>query len=113
VKLSESAKVAVIEGDEYLSSPTDLRPKFHLYHPHIALLSGIAWDHINVFPTFENYVEQFKIFLDKIEDGGSLVYFEGDPEVKELAENHKGNFRKIPYSTHEHKVVNGLTYLVT
>ncbi len=113
VKLTTDAKIAVIEGDEYLSSPTDLRPKFHLYHPNIALLSGIAWDHINVFPTFENYVEQFKIFLDKIESGGSLVYCEADGEVKKLSENHPGNFKKIPYNTHAHEVVNGITYLIT
>ena len=66
VKLSHDAKVVVLEGDEYLSSPIDLRPKFHLYHPHVALISGIAWDHINVFPTFEKYVEQFDIFIDCI-----------------------------------------------
>lgn len=113
VKLTTDAKIAVIEGDEYLSSPTDLRPKFHLYHPNIALLSGIAWDHINVFPTFENYVEQFKIFLDKIESGGSLVYCEADGEVKKLSENHIGDFKKIPYNTHAHEVVNGITYLIT
>ena len=52
VKLTKEAKIAVIEGDEYLSSPIDRRPKFHLYKPNIAILSGIAWDHINVFPTF-------------------------------------------------------------
>lgn len=113
VKLTTDAKIAVIEGDEYLSSPTDLRPKFHLYHPNIALLSGIAWDHINVFPAFENYVEQFKIFLDKIESGGSLVYCEADGEVKKLSENHPGNFKKISYNTHAHEVVNGITYLIT
>ena len=67
VKLSKNAKIAVLEGDEYLSSPIDRRPKFHLYHPNIALLSGIAWDHINVFPTFENYIEQFEIFIDQPE----------------------------------------------
>lgn len=113
VQLSSTAKYAVIEGDEYLSSPTDLRPKFHLYHPHIALLTGIAWDHINVFPTFENYVEQFSIFLDKIEDGGALVYCEVDPEVKKLAESHTGSFKRIPYAMHPNTVRNGVTYLQT
>jgi UDP-N-acetylmuramate: L-alanyl-gamma-D-glutamyl-meso-diaminopimelate ligase len=113
VKLTTDAKIAVIEGDEYLSSPTDLRPKFHLYHPNIALLSGIAWDHINVFPTFENYVEQFKIFLDKIVSGGTLVYCEADSQVKKLSENHTGNFKKISYNTHAHEVVNGITNLIT
>ena len=80
VRLSESAKIAIIEGDEYLSSPIDRRPKFHLYFPDIAIISGIAWDHINVFPTFENYVEQFSIFIDKITPNGTLIYCEKDPE---------------------------------
>jgi UDP-N-acetylmuramate: L-alanyl-gamma-D-glutamyl-meso-diaminopimelate ligase len=71
VRFSESAPCIVIEGDEYLSSPIDRRPKFHLYKPHVGLISGIAWDHINVFPTFENYVEQFKIFIELIQDGGT------------------------------------------
>jgi len=78
VSLSEDAKIAVFEGDEYLSSPIDLRPKFHLYFPHIALLSGIAWDHINVFPTFPFYVEQFQKFVDMIEPNGSFIYYEKD-----------------------------------
>jgi len=111
VQLTTSAKYAVIEGDEYLSSPTDLRPKFHLYFPHIALLTGIAWDHINVFPTFENYVDQFRIFLDRIEKGGSLIYCQADPEVKKLSEDHTGDFKKIPYYVHPHDVRDGITYL--
>jgi UDP-N-acetylmuramate: L-alanyl-gamma-D-glutamyl-meso-diaminopimelate ligase len=86
VKLTKEAKYIVIEGDEYLSSPIDRRPKFHLYKPHIALLSGIAWDHINVFPTFENYVEQFEIFVNLIEQNGSLVYFDGDNEIVKIVE---------------------------
>jgi UDP-N-acetylmuramate: L-alanyl-gamma-D-glutamyl-meso-diaminopimelate ligase len=73
VKLSEETDVIILEGDEYLSSPIDLRPKFHLYKPHIALLSGIAWDHINVFPTFENYVSQFDTFCQLIE--GNTFHF--------------------------------------
>jgi len=67
VKLSHNAHFMVIEGDEYLTSPIDPRPKFHLYHPHIALLSGIAWDHFNVFPSFEIYRKQFEIFVSLIE----------------------------------------------
>ncbi len=113
VKLTSENRFAVLEGDEYLSSPIDLRPKFHLYNPNIALLTGIAWDHINVFPTFDVYVEQFKIFLDKIEKGGTLVYCEADTEVKKLSESHAGLFSKIPYNTHPHEVVNGITYLIT
>jgi len=78
VHLTKENKYMVLEGDEYLSSPIDRRPKFHLYKPNIALISGIAWDHINVFPTFENYSEQFKIFVDSIRSKGLIVYNEED-----------------------------------
>ena len=111
VKLTENAKIAVLEGDEYLSSPIDRRPKFHLYHPNIALLSGIAWDHINVFPTFENYVEQFKIFIDKIEPNGTIVYCELDDKVKEVSEKAAVNVKQIPYATHKHRIENGVSIL--
>jgi len=113
VRFTEEARFAVIEGDEYLSSPTDLRPKFHLYHPNIALLTGIAWDHINVFPTFENYVRQFEIFLDKIAPDGALVYCLADAEVKRISENHSGHWKKIPYAVHPHAVRDGVTFLKT
>ena len=109
VKLTENAKIAVLEGDEYLSSPIDRRPKFHLYHPNIALLSGIAWDHINVFPTFENYVEQFKIFIDKIEPNGTIIYCELDDKVKEVSEKAAVNVKQVPYATHKHAIVNGVS----
>lgn len=99
VKLSEESPVVVLEGDEYLSSPLDRRPKFHLYKPDIALLSGIAWDHINVFPTFESYLEQFRIFLDKIVPGGTLVYCREDEIVNEIVEEKKRHFRAVPYGT--------------
>ncbi|MGA8853401.1 MAG: Mur ligase family protein [Christiangramia sp.] len=102
VHLTEENDFIVIEGDEYLSSPIDRRPKFHLYQPNIALLSGIAWDHINVFPTYENYVEQFKIFVDSIVNGGILVYNEEDSEVKKLAEETENPIRKHPYHTPEY-----------
>ena len=111
VKLTENAKIAVLEGDEYLSSPIDRRPKFHLYHPNIALLSGIAWDHINVFPTFENYVEQFKIFIDKIEPNGTIVYCELDDKVKEVSEKAAVNIKQVPYATHKHRIDNGVSIL--
>lgn len=113
VKLTEKAPVIILEGDEYLSSPIDLRPKFHWYSPHVALLSGIAWDHINVFPTFENYVNQFSIFTDLINDEGSLIYCEVDSEVKKVAEGTKTSVHKYPYTTPAHKIENGITYLVT
>ena len=111
VKLTKEAKIAVVEGDEYLSSPIDRRPKFHLYRPDIALMSGIAWDHINVFPTFENYVEQFQIFVDKIEPNGSIIYCEMDQNVKNVCEKSRSDVEQIPYATHPHRIENGITYL--
>jgi UDP-N-acetylmuramate: L-alanyl-gamma-D-glutamyl-meso-diaminopimelate ligase len=100
VGLSDDSQVAVFEGDEYLTSALDKRPKFHLYMPDIAVLNGIAWDHMNVFPTFENYIIQFKIFIDKIPDGGTLIYFDGDPVVKEMAITSGAKIKKIPFKIH-------------
>ncbi len=113
VHLTQENDFMVIEGDEYLSSPTDLRPKFHLYQPNIALISGIAWDHINVFPTFDNYVDQFKIFIDKITNGGILVYNEEDAIVKQIAEEAEKPIRKMPYGIPQYSIDNGITYLDT
>ena len=113
VKLTDDNDFMVLEGDEYLSSPIDMRPKFHLYKPNIALLSGIAWDHINVFPTYENYVEQFKIFVDSIVTGGSISYNEEDAEVKRVVEASENQIRKIPYTTPEYTVEDGETLLET
>lgn len=107
VRLSGTAQVMVLEGDEYLTSPIDRRPKFHLYHPDIAVVNGIAWDHINVFPTFENYVSQFDIFAKSIEPDGTLAYYEGDPEVKKIAENLKKERPDIhlsPYDVPEYRL---------
>lgn len=103
----------VLEGDEYLSSPIDRRPKFHLYKPNIALLSGIAWDHVNVFPTFENYLEQFRIFVDSIVKGGSIAYNEEDVNVKSIVEASANSIRKLPYSTPDFFVEQGKTFLNT
>ena len=113
VHLTEENDFIVLEGDEYLSSPIDRRPKLHLYKPNIALLSGIAWDHINVFPTFENYVEQFKIFADSMSRGGILVYNEEDPTVKQVAEEATAPTRKHAYTTAAYSVENGKTLLET
>lgn len=113
VKLTEENDFMVLEGDEYLSSPIDRRPKFHLYKPNIALLSGIAWDHINVFPTYDNYVEQFRIFVDSIVSGGNISYNEEDPEVKRVVEASTNTIRKLPYQTPEYRVENGQTLLET
>ncbi|WNM20124.1 UDP-N-acetylmuramate--L-alanine ligase [Flavobacterium capsici] len=113
VHLTEDNDFIVLEGDEYLSSPIDRRPKFHLYQPNIALLSGIAWDHINVFPTFENYVEQFEIFVNQITKGGILVYNEEDETVKKVAEETMNTIRRISFQTPNYKVEDGTTLLET
>ena len=113
VKLTDEADFIVLEGDEYLSSPIDRRPKFHLYQPNIALLSGIAWDHINVFPTFENYLEQFQIFVDSITHGGSITFNSEDQNVKNIVEQSENQVRKLPYYTPEHSIESGVTYIST
>jgi UDP-N-acetylmuramate: L-alanyl-gamma-D-glutamyl-meso-diaminopimelate ligase len=113
VHLTEDNDFIVLEGDEYLSSPIDRRPKFHLYRPNIALLSGIAWDHVNVFPTFENYLEQFRIFVDSIIKGGSVTYNEEDANVKSIVEASANSIRKLPYSTPDFFVEHGKTFLNT
>jgi UDP-N-acetylmuramate: L-alanyl-gamma-D-glutamyl-meso-diaminopimelate ligase len=106
VKLSHEAPIIILEGDEYLSSPIDRRPKFHLYKPHIAVLSGIAWDHINVFPTFEMYINQFRIFKNMVAD--TLIYCSADKELCKLAEE-KTKCKLIPYSTPTHDINKGIT----
>lgn len=113
VKLTDENDFIVLEGDEYLSSPIDRRPKFHLYKPNIALLSGIAWDHINVFPTYKNYVEQFEIFLTEITNGGTIIYNEEDPEVKRVVEESTATIKKVPYQTPTYTVEDGTTLLET
>ena len=111
VKLTDTSKYIVLEGDEYLSSALDMRPKFHLYKPHIALISGIAWDHINVFKTFENYLKQFEIFINSIKENGTLVYNELDPELKKLVSSNKSNLNYIPYLIPKHKIIDGISFI--
>lgn len=112
VKLSQEAKVMVIEGDEYLTSPIDPRPKFHLYRPNIAIMTGIEWDHINVFPTFDIYKEQFSKFIDLIEPNGTLIYCDDDKEVRSVAQsNNRRNLIKLPYNVPAHHVEQETTYL--
>jgi len=112
VSLTEEAPIAVFEGDEYLSSTLDQRPKFHLYRPNIALISGIAWDHINVFPTFENYCEQFSIFIDKIEEDGILFYYKNDLDLKKVVDNSGAAITKIGYEIHPHTQQGDKTFLL-
>ena len=113
VHLSDENDFILLEGDEYLSSPIDRRPKFHLYKPNIALISGISWDHINVFPTKENYIYQFESFLDTIVQGGVLVYNKLDKEVERISLDCEKSIRKLEYSIPEHFIKDGVTFLVT
>ena len=113
VHLTDENDFILLEGDEYLSSPIDRRPKFHLYQPNIALISGISWDHINVFPTKENYVNQFRKFIDTIIQGGVLVYNDLDKEVVRIVLDCEKSIRKLEYSIPEHFIKNGTTFLNT
>src|ERR1035437_7514170 len=106
------APIIVCEADEYPASTLEKRPKFHFLFPHIAVLTGIAWDHINVFPTFEFYLDQFRIFIEKIEYGGVLIYNETDPVLKTLVEEKKRkDIRYIRYSLPAHTITNGQTQI--
>lgn len=113
VHLTNENEFMLLEGDEYLTSPIDLRPKFHLYKPNIALLSGIAWDHINVFPTFENYVQQFSEFIKTITNGGILVYNEEDEVLKKIVEQANNQIKLYPYKTPNYSIDKGITYMQT
>ena len=112
VKITDSAPVIIIEGDEYLASPIDRRPKFHLYKANIGVISGIAWDHINVFPTFVDYISQFNKFIETIFPNGKLIYCENDLELRNIVINSKENIEKIPYAIPAHEVIDGVTYLL-
>ncbi|MGW8315315.1 MAG: Mur ligase domain-containing protein [Bacteroidales bacterium] len=113
VKMTEDAPFMIVEGDEYLSSPLDPRPKFHLCCPHITLLSGIAIDFMKTFRTFEEYKKQFRRFLDMATDGGKVYYFEGDPDLCELVDSNHWSLLKIPYKEHPHSVDSGRFVLYT
>lgn len=112
VKLSETAKIMVIEGDEYLTSPIDRRPKFHLYQPNVGIISGIAWDHINVFPTFDIYVKQFEIFANMIPADGRFIFCDDDKVLSEMSKK-VTNTQKFPYSVHPYHIQDGISYLET
>ena len=113
VFLSQDNEFILLEGDEYLSSPIDSKPKFHHYKPQIALISGIAWDHVNVFKTASDYNVQFQIFIDSITPGGVLVFNEQDELLREMVLASQNTIRKEPYSTLEFTVSSGTTYLET
>ena len=101
VRLSDTAKYAVFEGDEYLTSPLDLRSKFLWYHPHVAILTGIAWDHINVFPTFDGYVDTFRKFVDGIEENGTFIYYKHDSNLCEIASQARTDIQQFPYEAYQ------------
>ncbi|MDC3387968.1 Mur ligase family protein [Flavobacteriaceae bacterium] len=113
VHLTDDNDFIVLEGDEYLSSPIDRRPKFHLYKPNIALLTGIAWDHINVFPTMENYIEQFETFLTCMSNAAIMVYNEEDSIVKKVIEESDKHMKRYPYHLPKHEIIDGQTFLET
>lgn len=113
VKISHSNDFMILEGDEYLSSPIDSSPKFLHYKPNIALISGISWDHINVFKTFEDYLDAFRNFIKNITSGGILVYNEEDENIVKLVEKAENYFRKIPYKIPHYEVKNGKTSVET
>jgi UDP-N-acetylmuramate: L-alanyl-gamma-D-glutamyl-meso-diaminopimelate ligase len=112
VRITDAAPVMVLEGDEYLTSPLDRRPKFHLYRPDIALISGIAWDHINVFPTFDQYIDQFSIFASLVTQNGTLIYCDEDPEVRKVGQAARPDIHALPYGVPEHVVEDGVTSLL-
>jgi UDP-N-acetylmuramate: L-alanyl-gamma-D-glutamyl-meso-diaminopimelate ligase len=112
VKLTREAPIIVIEGDEYLASPIDRRPKFHLYKANIGVISGIAWDHINVFPTFKSYVDQFKIFIETVEAGGTLIYSETDAVLAEVVDDDQSPVQKQPYALPAYQIENGVTTIL-
>jgi UDP-N-acetylmuramate: L-alanyl-gamma-D-glutamyl-meso-diaminopimelate ligase len=112
VKLTDEAPVIVIEGDEYLSSAIDRRPKFHLYKANIGVISGIAWDHINVFPTFDNYIDQFRIFIDTIQPGGKLIYSQSDTVLNDVVKQDKSGIEKLPYVLPAYNIKYGITNII-
>ena len=113
VNITESNEFILIEGDEYLSSPIDNSPKFHKYNSNIALITGIAWDHINVFPSLENYITQFEKFIETVSDGGVIVFNNNDDTVRDLVNNSTKPIRKIQYNQVDHEIIDGITYINT
>jgi UDP-N-acetylmuramate: L-alanyl-gamma-D-glutamyl-meso-diaminopimelate ligase len=110
-KLSDDSPIIIIEGDEYLSSPIDLTPKFLHYKHHVALISGISWDHINVFPTFDEYVRQFENLADASPKGGALIFNEDDDLVTVVCRKEREDVQQIEYKTPKYEIKNGITYL--
>ena len=113
VGLSNDAPIIIIEGDEYLASPIDRRPKFHIYKADIGVISGIAWDHINVFPTFDNYIDQFKIFAKTIEPDGKLIYSQTDEVLDSMISGLDVGIEKLSYNLPEYVINDGITSVIS
>jgi UDP-N-acetylmuramate: L-alanyl-gamma-D-glutamyl-meso-diaminopimelate ligase len=113
VQLTETAPLVVLEGDEYLASPLQPESKFMFYKPHVALITGIAWDHINVFPEYDGYVNQFLKFANSIEPNGTLVWCEEDKELMRISPSFRNDLKQFPYRTPSHEIENGITHLIT
>ena len=113
VKLTPDAPVIIIEGDEYASSPIDARPKFIHYHPHIALINGIAWDHVNLYPTWDEYVDQFELLAEAMPKAGILVFDESDDMLDVIGQKERADVTEIPYQAHPSEITNSQTYLTT
>ncbi|MCS6934676.1 MAG: Mur ligase family protein [Chitinophagales bacterium] len=113
VKISEDAPVIILEGDEYFASPIHRKPKFLYYKPHAAVISGIAWDHINVFPEYDEYVRQFELFAQSVEEWGFLTWYAHDDELKKIFNTFEAKVRTRPYDIHPHTICGGITYLST
>jgi len=113
VELESGSEFMVMEGDEYLSSPIDRRPKFHLYKPNITAITGIAWDHINVFPTFEDYVDQFKLYLDTVEAGGAVIFNERDEVLAKVVEGSDAPVKRFAYALPQYEIQDGQTFVST
>ncbi len=107
------APIIIIEGDEYLSSPIDRIPKFLHYHPHIVLISGIAWDHINVYPEFDEYERQFELLADEVPKAGTIIYDDTDDLVTIIGAKERKGVKHKPYEAHPYKIKNGKTLLIT
>ncbi len=113
VRLRESAPIIIIEGDEYFSSPLDATPKFLHYQPHVVVISGIAWDHYNVFPSWESYVKQFELLADALPKSGTIIFDESDHMLEIVGRKERKDVTSIPYEAHPHKIIDGQTYLKT
>ncbi|MCF0072362.1 Mur ligase domain-containing protein [Dyadobacter sp. CY261] len=113
VRLAENAPLIVIEGDEYFTSPIDPTPKFIHYQPHIALISGIAWDHFNVFPTWESYVKQFELLADSLPKAGAIIFDETDDMLDVIGQKERPDVASIPYNVHPHRIEDNKTILIT